>query len=92
MLVAKVDHVIQNKDYDEIEVMFQLYTVIRQEHQLLGNDFNFNLLVDTPQVIYAQLAKEKNLTNPELNRLQEVRDRRRDLEKAMNVGELRQLK
>jgi len=51
ILATKLQQVIENKNYNDIEIAFNLYTIMREEHSLLADLGDFSMLVDTPELL-----------------------------------------
>ena len=47
----RLDKIIKDKNYEEIEQIFQYYTLLREEHNLIAPDLMFSHCLDNPELL-----------------------------------------
>ena len=88
-VVGQIQRIIAEKDYEEVDTMFQLYTVMKEERNLLESlkymPEEFDLIASTHTDEIAGLSEEQR------ERLNDLRARKYALKAKLDINDARQL-
>jgi uncharacterized protein YbcI len=82
-----MEKVIANKDFDEVEDAFKLYTIMREERQLVNTKY---MLDEENEGLFA--IENLNLTQASKERLQAIRERKTELMYKLSGKDINHLK
>ena len=82
-----MEKVIANKDFDDVEDAFKLYTIMREERQLVNTKY---MLDEENEGLFA--IENLNLTQASKERLQAIRERKTELMYKLSGKDINHLK
>lgn len=80
--VNQLERVVQGKNFDDIEAVFQLYSVMKEEIALLGREYIAGVVID---------VKNSRLSTSQQNQLKIIRERRQALEYKLSRDDVESL-